>query len=207
MSKTSRFWDKIAKGYAKQPIKDEAAYQKKISMTRDYLDRETQILEIGCGTGSTALTHAPHVGHIHAIDVSKAMISIARSKAENGKIDNISFQVTAMDDFNAPENSYDVVMAMSVLHLLDNRDTVIARVHNILRPGGVFVSSTPCLTGWMVIFKILGPLGYVLGVLPMLRVFSVGQLETSLTLAGFDIEQKWQPGKNKAIFFAAKKPS
>ena len=81
MSGSARFWDKIALKYSKQPVRDEAAYRRKLEVTRDYLRRDIQVFEIGCGTGSTAIAHAPHVAHIHSIDISGKMIEIARRKA------------------------------------------------------------------------------------------------------------------------------
>ena len=80
MYKEAKFWDKIAKKYAGQPIGDEEAYQKKLEKTREYLTPETEVFELGCGTGSTALLHAPYVKHIHATDISSAMIAIARER-------------------------------------------------------------------------------------------------------------------------------
>jgi cyclopropane fatty-acyl-phospholipid synthase-like methyltransferase len=41
-----------------------------------------ELLEFGCGTGGTAIIHAPHVKHIRAIDISPRMIEIAKSRAE-----------------------------------------------------------------------------------------------------------------------------
>ena len=35
MSGSTKFWDKVADRYAKSPVKDEAAYQKKLSVTRE----------------------------------------------------------------------------------------------------------------------------------------------------------------------------
>ncbi len=58
------FWDRIAERYAKQPIADEAAYQKKLQVTRDYFRPDMAVLEFGCGTGSTAIAHAPYVKHV-----------------------------------------------------------------------------------------------------------------------------------------------
>lgn len=40
-----------------------------------------EVLEFGCGTGSTAREPAPHVARIPATNVSAAMISIGREKA------------------------------------------------------------------------------------------------------------------------------
>ena len=77
MDQSARFWDKIAERYSKRPIADEAAYQKKLQVTREYLRPDMEVLEFGCGTGSTAITHAPCVKHIHAIDISPKMIMLS----------------------------------------------------------------------------------------------------------------------------------
>ena len=99
MPEPSRFWDRHAEGYAKRPVADEAAYQKKLQVTQEYLRPEMEVLEFGCGTGSTALVHAPHVRHIRAIDISAKMLDIARGKAEAAKVGNVTFEQAAIDDF------------------------------------------------------------------------------------------------------------
>ena len=81
MDQSTKFWDRIADRYSKQPIADEAAYEKKLRITREYFRPDMEVLEIGCGTGSTAIVHAPYVKHIQAIDLSSKMIEIAHAKA------------------------------------------------------------------------------------------------------------------------------
>lgn len=81
MNDSAKFWDKIAEKYSKQPIADEAAYQKKLQVTQEYFKPDMEVLELGCGTGSTAIIHAPYVKHIRAIDISSKMIEIAQGKA------------------------------------------------------------------------------------------------------------------------------
>ena len=92
MDRPAKFWDKIAEGYAKQPVADEAAYQKKVQVTREYFQPEMEVLEFGCGTGSTAIAHAPYVKHILAIDISAKMLEIARVKAAAANVGNITFE-------------------------------------------------------------------------------------------------------------------
>ena len=47
-----------------------------------------------------------------------------------------------IDAFSAPNGSFDAVLGLSILHLLDDRRTAIAKVHRMLALGGVFLSST-----------------------------------------------------------------
>ncbi len=203
---SAQFWDKIALRYSKSPIADEAAYQKKLQVTREYFQPEMEVLEIGCGTGSTAITHAPYVKHIRAIDISSKMIEIALGKADAQQINNITFEQSTIDELSVPDQTLDVVLGLSILHLLENREEVISRVHNMLKPGGIFVTSTACLGDTMLRFiKLIAPIGKFLGLMPLVKVFSAQELEASLTNAGFEIDYNWQPGKGKAVFIVAKK--
>jgi ubiquinone/menaquinone biosynthesis C-methylase UbiE len=206
MAQATQFWDKIAEKYSKQPIADEAAYQKKLAVTRDYLRPDMEVLEIGCGTGSTAILHAPYVKHIRAIDFSANMIAIAQGKAEAERIDNVTFEQATHEDLDIPDQSLDAVLGLSILHLLRDKEIAIARVYQILKPGGIFVTSTACIGDTMSWFKLIAPIGRLLGFFPFVAVFTTQSLEDSLTQAGFDLDYQWQPGKDKAVFIVAKKP-
>jgi ubiquinone/menaquinone biosynthesis C-methylase UbiE len=142
VDRTAKFWDKIAERYAKRPVDDEAAYEKKLQVTRKYFQPDMQVLELGCGTGSTAIVHAPYVKHIHAIDISSKMLEIAQGKADANHVKNVTFEQSSVDALSVSDQTLDVVLALSLLHLLDNKEDLIAMVHKILKPGGVFVSST-----------------------------------------------------------------
>ena len=211
MGQTARFWDRHAEGYAKRPVADQAAYEKKLQITRDYLRPDMEVLEFGCGTGTTAIIHAPYVKHIRAIDISAKMIEIARRKAAAAKVDNITFDVSTVEDFTAPDESFDAILGLNILHLLENKEAVIAKIHKMLKPGGVFVTSTVCLGETMKFFKFIGPIGRFLGLMPLVKVFTRKELEDSLTDAGFAIDRLWQPvtdkGKFRGVFIVAKSPA
>jgi ubiquinone/menaquinone biosynthesis C-methylase UbiE len=204
MSDLSPFWDRLADKYASQPIADQTAYRTKLARTQEFLHPGMEIFEFGCGTGGTAILHAPHVRHIKAIDFSEAMLGIARGKAAAAGVDNVSFERADITSFAAPDASFDVILGMSILHLLADKDAVIAKVFGLLKPGGIFISSTTCLGDTMGVFKAVAPLGKAVGLLPQLNVFTTEELVRSLTEAGFTIEQQWQPGKGKAVFIVAR---
>lgn len=207
MAATSTFWDKMAAQYASQPIADEAAYETKLRVTRSYLRPDMELLEFGCGTGGTALLHAPYVAHIKAIDFSERMLEFARAKARDAGITNVSFEQADVVSLKAAEASYDMVLGLSILHLIKPVEPVIAKVFTMLRPGGFFVTSTACLGDSMAFFKYIAPLGQALGLLPVLNVMSADQLAEKFEHAGFRIAHRWEPGRNKAVFMIAEKPA
>jgi len=207
MHKQAKFWDKIAERYSRQAIADEAAYQKKLKITQGLFRPEMEMLELGCGTGSTAIIHAPFVKHIRAIDISSKMLEIAKAKADAAEIKNIKFEVATCDELNVADESMDVVLAMSILHLLEDKEAMIAKVYRMLKPGGVFVSSTACITGTMTLIKLIVPIGRLFGFMPqVLKFFTPKELANAIADAGFNIDYQWQPGRNKAVFIVAKKP-
>ncbi len=165
-----------------------------------------EVMEFGCGTGSTAIAHAPHVKHILATDFSAGMIEIARGKATAAGVENVTFSQMAIDEYTAADGTFDGVMGHSILHLVEDRDAVISEVYRMLKPGGLFISNTACLGDKMKYFKLIGPIGNFFGLLPMVNVFSVRELTDSLTGAGFEIDHQWQPEKAVSVFIVAKKP-
>ena len=205
MDRETAFWNKLADKYSRRPIADEAAYQKKLDATREYFQPDMDVLEIGCGTGSTAIAHAPYVAHFLATDLSTRMVEIAKDKAKAAGIDNVTFEAASVDALDVPDASIDVVMAHNILHLLEDREQVIADVHKMLKPGGAFVSSTACIGDMMLPLRLIVPVGRFLRLFPLVKVFSVAELMDSLENAGFEIDYEWQPKKSAAAFIICRK--
>ena len=205
MDKQARFWDKVAKKYSKQAINDLPAYERKLKTTQAYFSPESTALEIGCGTGSTAIVHAPFVKHYRATDLSANMIAIAHSKIGDELKDKLTFEQSSIDALKVSE-PVDMVLALSLLHLLENKDETMAKIYGWLKPGGVFVSSTVCIADSKKWFKFIAPIGYLLGLFPLLRVFTAAELKHSLLAQGFAIEHEWQPNTGMSVFIVARKP-
>jgi ubiquinone/menaquinone biosynthesis C-methylase UbiE len=206
VDREAAFWNKLADKYSRRPVADEAAYQKKLEVTREYFQPGMEVLEVGCGTGSTAIAHAPYVGHIRATDLSARMIEIAKDKAKAAGIDNVTFEALSIDALDVPDASVDVVMAHSVLHLLEDKEQAIANVHQMLKPGGAFVSSTACIRDMMLPLRLIIPVGRLLRLFPLVKVFSLAELKSSLKTSGFEIDYEWQPKKSAAAFIICRKP-
>src|SRR5262245_8975198 len=89
----ARFFDRIARKYAAAPISDMEGYERTIDRTRQLLRTSDTVLEVGCGTGTTALKLAPHVARMVATDLAANMIAIAREKAAAQGCANAEFAV------------------------------------------------------------------------------------------------------------------
>jgi ubiquinone/menaquinone biosynthesis C-methylase UbiE len=196
------FWNRIAEKYAASPISDEAAYRRKLDLTQARMTPETEALEFGCGTGSTALIHAEHVKSYRATDFSDAMIEIAQSKVPVPE--NLKFEVAAFDEMPLDDASLDMVLGLSILHLVPDPMVTIAKAYRVLRPGGHFVTSTALLARFWPL-KLIAPLGQAIGRLPQLSFFGADDLRGIMRDAGFAIEEDWQPDGGKTLFLIAQK--
>ncbi len=207
MTDSDKFWDKTAERYAKSPVSDEATYQKKLAETQRFFSSNMGILEFGCGTGTTAVHHAPHVLHIDAIDISENMLEIGRGKAREAGVENITFTRGTLTEFDAETTSLDAVLGLNVIHLLPDRQAVIVEVVRILKPAGIFVTSTVCLGhSYLRFIKLAVPLGKLLGLMPDVFVLTESELASEVTNAGFVIERQWHHGKKGiAVFMVAQK--
>lgn len=205
MQHDPKFWDKIAAKYFSQPIKDEEAYKVKLTITREHLKPNFRVLEFGCGTGGTAIKLAPYIEHIHAIDISEKMLDFGRQQAEEKGVENVTFEVADIADFEAPEGSYDAVLGMSILHLVRDREAVVAKIHKLLKPGGVFVTSTVCLAKRHWHFKPLLSVGHKLGRLPYVSFLAPNTLENELVAGGFRTVHHWVPRKSSVLFMVSER--
>jgi SAM-dependent methyltransferase len=205
----ARFWDRMARRYAAARIADPAGYQTTLRRVAALLSPEQSVLEIGCGTGTTALQLAGGTRRMLATDVSPAMIAIARDKLAALPVPQLRFGLAGADDAAAGA-VHDTVLAFNLLHLLPDLDTALPAILAALKPGGRFISKTPCLREMHpAVPRLLVPLLRAVGLAPPVLVFDAAQLQASLVRQGLEIEAVERHGsgrKDMRVFIVARKP-
>ncbi|MHA7818885.1 MAG: class I SAM-dependent methyltransferase [Erythrobacter sp.] len=186
-STDQQFWDRIAPKYARKPIKDEAAYEAMVKQVRRVLRPNDRVLELGCGTGSTALLLAPHVERVIATDISSKMIEIALSKLGSHTPENIEFRQADAADLIGT-GSFDAILASSLLHLVRSVPLVLEQAFKQLRPGGLFIAKTVCLKHASAPIRAMVRILSWIGLAPKVAFLSLDDLETEIDRAGFLIE-------------------
>lgn len=147
MSKSEKFWDQAASNYDNTEEKFEFIHSRSRENTKRYLKDNDIVLDYGCGTGTTACVISGLVKSVRAIDISTAMIEIAQGKAATAGVVNVDFEHADIFDEAFQNDSFDVVLAFNMLHTVPDPESVVRRAVELLKPGGLFISVTPCLGG------------------------------------------------------------
>ena len=185
-----KFWNLIASKYAASPIADREAYEIKIQDIKTYLTPEMVALDIGCATGTQCGDIADMIKKVTGIDISLKLLAIAEQRMAERKLDNVTFLQTSVFDERFAADSFDMVMAFHVLHFFDDIDAGFQRIHDLLTPGGLFISETACLGEKSLLTgKLLRFMGK-LGLLPTMSLLTSRQLEQALEKAGFRLLEK-----------------
>lgn len=211
MIKIEKIFDMSAKTYDQTEEKRfEQATIKTLKNTKKYLKASDIVLDYGCATGTKALELAGHVKKIYGIDISSKMIEAAKRKAVERKIENVDFAQTTLFDERFKEESFEVILAFNILHLLEDSRQAVQRITELLKPGGLFISIAPCLGEKMAfltklqfsLFLLLGKIG----LFPSIKRFKFSELEDLIATGNLQIiETERFYGELSGYFIVAKK--
>lgn len=203
---SAAFWDRMARRYANMSMRNPADYEKTLNLIRAYLGPDDRVLELGCGTGTTALRLAAAVGQYIASDYSAQMIAIADQKRSEAMVENLEVTVGQLCDGSLPKGPFDVILGFNLLHLLPDRRLAFEDIAQNLRPGGLFISKTPCLGG---LYRVLEPvvaIFHMMGKVPDFHFLSPARLEKEIRQAGFEIVETGDyPKRPPRRFIVARK--
>jgi SAM-dependent methyltransferase len=192
MTASAAFWDRIAERYAARPIKDASAYEAMLAAAASRLKPTDAVLEIGCGTGSTAIRLAPHADSWTATDFSEEMLRIARAKPAPG---NLRFW-RAYAEHSFDGGPFDVVCAFQVLHLVDDLPGLLAQIHAHLKPGGLLIAKTWCFADMGLHLRALFAILRAFKLFPLARALTKPALRQAMAAAGFEIVEERVFGQN-----------
>lgn len=189
MKHSKIFWDKLAPNYDTQVTKYDDAYRKTIEKTKKYLSYDNNILDCACGTGITTTQIAGCVKTIDAFDISDKMLTIAADKTKAAGINNINYNVTDIYDEKYKPASYNVVLAFNILQFYDDVNAVLERAHQLLKPGGYFISVTDCMGEQKSLRNILMAILGKIRVVPVIKQYKTKELEQIISSARFEIKE------------------
>ncbi len=166
-------YDRVAKGLFGRPL------PRVLELTASGVSGADTVLEVAAGTGLMTAAIAPRVRQVVATDYADNMLAILRDRMKSAGISNVE---TAHRDIYAlgyPSDSFDVVVAGNVLHLVPDLERALAALCQVLRPGGKLITPTFVHDETAVAWIVSRVLANVLGQ-PMHRRFTIASLRQAL---------------------------
>ncbi len=206
MPQDETFWDTRSKRYDDSVQKHGSGYDNSITSTLSLLTESDVVLDFGCASGEYSLDLALHVQQVHGIDLSEAMIELAKQKARVRQVNNVSFNQVDVFDPGLADNSFTAIIAFNIFHLVEDLPRILARLNHLLPTGGLLISQTPCLgeRGWL--FRALINSAQKLGAVPPILSLTIAGLESFVVASNFDIaETRILDKKDKAQWIVARK--
>ena len=186
MDKAEKFWDKQSVRFEKQISRDEEEFHNVFEKIEKYLDKSDTLLDYACGIGTSSLNMAGHVKESQAIYISSGMIEIAKKRLSEKPNIQVEFIHTTIFNNQFKPESYNCITAFNIMHLLDNTSKVIQHIYHLLKPGGLFISTTAFLADTAMhrfIFSIIK----FLGVVPHLRLLKINEFKSLLASEKFQV--------------------
>ena len=99
---------------------------------------QTKLLDVGCGVGITSCyTAKKYHCCVTGVDISSNMIYRARERAEKEKVQNIvQFETGSALNLPFPDNTFDAVIAESVLTFIGDKKRALQECLRVAKPGG-----------------------------------------------------------------------
>jgi len=128
--------------------------------TVDRLDLKagSTVLDVGCGTGASALPAAAHVGlggSVVGVDLADNLLELARAKAAERGLNNVEFRLADMTDLGFPAKRFDAVVSVFSIFFVPNMEALVCELWRMVRPGGKLAITTwgprifePAYTVW-----------------------------------------------------------
>lgn len=136
------FWDRIAGLYDIAEKLNGKVYRKLVSITEELVPQGAVVLDVAAGTGELSFAAAKNAERVTCTDLSLNMLKVAQKKTVKHKVTNVDFDVRNIFELKDNDETYDVVMAGNVLHLLDEPEKAIKELWRVTKKGGKLLLPT-----------------------------------------------------------------
>src|SRR5215469_7523070 len=127
------------------------------------LHARAKVLDVGCGTGASALPAAHGVGKngsVVGVDLASRLLDRARAKALAAGLDNVEFRLADMTTLNYPGESFDAVVSVFSIFFVPDMEDLVRELWRMVRPGGKLAVTTwgprifePAYSLWLAAIK------------------------------------------------------
>ena len=135
------FWDKVSRVYDLfENLYNKKVYQSTGETVAKYIKNTDRVLECACGTGAISIFIAPKCNKLFASDYSAGMLKQAKKKLKI--FDNVEFKKVDITNIKTKDDSFDVVVAGNVIHLLPDPQSAMKELTRVCKDGGKLIIPT-----------------------------------------------------------------
>ena len=204
-SNAEKFWNRMAGRFDKQAKNFKISENKTVIKAKKYLKPADIVLDYGCANGIISFEIAGFVKEVRGLDFSSGMIEIANRKKDELKIENIDFIRGTIFDVRYEKESFDLILASDILHLVENTPGVVHRINELLKPEGMVITATATMGETNSFIKVIFSLLNKIGLAPQLNYFKMGDVEALITNGNFEIIETESLNKSNTEYFVAAK--
>ncbi len=99
--------------------------------------KDWTVLDVSTGAGHTALTFAPLVARVVAVDLTPEMLDTAKKLADERGVSNIEFRPADAQALPFGDNTFDLVTNRIALHHYPDARFAIQEMARVCKPGGL----------------------------------------------------------------------
>jgi phosphatidylethanolamine/phosphatidyl-N-methylethanolamine N-methyltransferase len=173
-------YDRVAKGLLGRPL------PRVLELTASGVSGAGNVLEVAAGTGLMTAAIAPRVRQVVATDYADNMLAILRERMKGVGISNVEAVHRDIYALGYPSDSFDVVVAANVLHLVPHLERALDALCQVLRPGGKLITPT-FVHDETILARVLSRLFATLLGQPMHRRFTAASLRQALEQRGLRV--------------------
>src|SRR5215813_6938623 len=132
----------------------------KRTVTNLKLQAGAKVLDVGCGTGASALPAAQAVGKsgfVVGVDLASRLLERAHTKALAAGLDNVEFRLADMTALKYPDDSFDAVVSVFSIFFVPDMEGLVRELWRMVRPGGKLAVTTwgprifePAYSRWLI---------------------------------------------------------
>ena len=103
------------------------------------------VLDVGCGTGASALPAAEVVGEtgkVIGVDLAENQIKRAQIKATQRQLQNVEFRVGDMTNLGFPDGHFDAVVSVFSVFFVPDMEGLVRELWRMVKPGGKLAITT-----------------------------------------------------------------
>jgi ubiquinone/menaquinone biosynthesis C-methylase UbiE len=161
-AKAATTYDAAADHFDDEPL----GFWKRIgerTVARLALPAGANVLDVGCGTGASALPAAQAVGpngFVVGVDLSARLLDRARTTTAMYRLTNVEFRLADMTALGFPDGRFDAVVSVFSIFFVPDMEGLVRELWRMVRPGGKLAVTTwgprifePAYSRWLAAIK------------------------------------------------------